>query len=482
MSGALNEQLDLDELLEGGMPAAKSQNGRCYEDRYEPCMIMGASMAATAVANSVVTYHGPGGCRMTLEHLRSDNIPNGLYTMILSSGLDQGDVIHGGSHKLYRLLNETTAYMAERLKGVKIVWLLTACAASIIGDDIVTAAKDAEKRTGLKVIPLDTPGFFGGFTKGFESVYCALVDNFAQPEGKIKDGNTINLLGPQLLGSKNWSWDYAEMIRLMEAAGIKINLVMTHKTDVDDVRDHYFKAAANYVLSPEAMTNFESQSQGNGMEIFGRDLVQPIGLANTEEWYLKIAERFGDLKKAKKQLNEDMKMVKNRLRMDYNASWVLHDASGKHCAVLGYAAHAAAVARYCLYDLNLRPVLIGLYGETPQAIKTARKQLVELENFLHPKIMENPTYHEWGVSLRDSAADFAIGMKQDRALAEGVGVPHLSLGGFYFLNQFNFVPWPYYGIRGSLSLLSEIARVLDAVKQEKQSWTGLSFIKPRQDT
>lgn len=60
---------------------------------------------------------------------------------------------------------------------------------------------------------------------------------------------------------------------------------------------------------------------------------------------------------------------------------------------------------------------------------------------------------------------------------EGLKIPHLSLGGYYFFNHFVFIPWPYFGILGNLHLLSEIARVTEDLKEEREGWIARSFIR-----
>jgi hypothetical protein len=91
--------------------------------------------------------------------------------------------------------------------------------------------------------------------------------------------------------------------------------------------------------------------------------------------------------------------------------------------------------------------------------------------------MENPSYLEWGEVLEDADVDFVIGQKQDRVLTEGLGLGHCALGGFYFLNQMDFVPWPATGYRGFLRLLTEVERTVQEVKYEKDVWTKLSPFK-----
>ena len=464
-------------LLKGNEESCKHQSERSYDDRFQPCMLMGAGMAATAIKDSLVTYHGPGGCRMSLEHLRSDNIPNGLFNMILYSGDDQSDVIFGGEAKLKRMLEETVPRMAFKHRA-KLIWLLTACGASIIGDDIHGIAQEAEKKTGLKIIPVDTPGFAGGYSQGMQKVYTALLDRFVSSDQDChRTEGVVNIVGPHLLGSKNWPWDYPEMIRMMNGAGITTNIVLTHKTDVNELNAKFMQAEANYILTSEELPDFEGKCQDLGIENWGNDLVLPIGIANTEEWMVAMATRFGNLKMARTQLEQDMKVLHDRTFMDYNSSWLLHDINGKHVAIYGNANWAAAMARFFLYDLNAKPVVIGLLGESTRAIEYAKKQLADVESSFHPQILKNPTFFEWGNALRDSDVDFSVGMKQDKVLTEGLGIPHISLGGFYFLNQWNMVPWPYFGIRGVLGLLSEIAKAVADVKNEKDSWKKLSYIK-----
>lgn len=446
---------------------------RDYIDKQQPCCHMGAVLAATMVENSVLIDHGVSGCAITATHMRSNNVPDGMYIPIIPTGVFEADLVHGGAKKIEKILAEIPDKFSK--KPPRLVWIITSCATSMVEDDIAGEGRKAEELYGYNVIALDTPGFHGGYSTGMDKVYTALVQRYAKETDKKKKGS-INIIAPHLMGSSNMINDMEEMLRLLKAADIEVNCILTYKTKIKEV-ERFFEAEANYLLSPEELPGFERMCEEMGMENWGADLILPLGLANTEEWYLTIAGKFGSIDKAKDQLQKDMDRVKRRLKADYNASWVFHSVDGKHAGVIGDAPFAIAMARHLYYDLNARPTVIALLGESERAIETTKKQLEEMSRYLDLEVYENPTYLEYGNAIKKAKVDFTVGQGQDKVLSEGLRIPQMSLGGFYFLSQTNFIPWPYFGILGSLALLTEIARGIEGFQFERESWIARSFIR-----
>ncbi|MBI4301961.1 MAG: hypothetical protein HY664_05100, partial [Chloroflexi bacterium] len=427
-----------------------------YVDRFEPGPIVGAEKALAGILGSFGIAHGVVGCTSLAMYMRGGGpVVDGYYSPLAGTGLQRVEIIHGQNEEL--LMRAIRYRWTRSGKTPRIGFILTTCASSIIEDDIRRVADQAEEELGIPFIAIDTAGFMGGFNRGAEWVWTAVMDRFAI---KAERQEGINIVGPQLMGSNNWPNDIQEILRLLRAADVKVNMPVFWNTPVEGLTQ-IANAEANYLLTSESFPDFEEKSNSLGLRVIGQDRPLPIGIHNTEEWYIALAREFGDVEKAKVQLQADMDRVARIMKGNYNASWALAGISGKHVGILGYANFAASLARALFYDLNLRPTVIGLWGETPESLERAEKLLEPMSELADFEVLENPSYYAYGQKLKEAEVDFSIGMMQDKALVEGLGIAHCRLSGFYFYNNFDFVPWPYFGVLGMLNLVSKIWNTLE---------------------
>lgn len=448
-------------------------------EEFRNCSLVGASQIAFGVKDSVVVFHGVVGCRTMIQHLQTDFTPDSVGISMVSTGFDENDVVSGGISKLTQTL-ERVARGKPRL-----IWVLTGCATALIGDDIVGAAARVEKNHGIPCIALNTPGTEGGLYHGADLALCAILDKFYLSRTKVNRSklNTVsaqkgvNILGPAMLGSRKWFWDLQEIKSLLESADIPVNLVLTHNTSFQDLVGNFTRAEANLWLTGEELPGFQQRCEQLGIPQWGQDKILPLGVANTEEWFLAVAQAFGDVKKAQARLEQDQHQVTGILKGNFNASWVLNSVSGKRAGVLASAGFAAALVRFLFYDLNIRPVVVGLFADSKAAMERAKDQLLPLLEFCDLKVLENPSYFEYGKALKENEVHCAVGQRYERVLVEGMKIPHLALGGAYFFNSFQFVPWPYMGVRGLLSLLSEMGELMERMFHDKEGWQNNSFIE-----
>lgn len=457
---------------EGAVMLRIAKKLTAIQDKFELGVLDGFVLAATSVRDSVVVYHGPRGCSMTLEHIRGDNCPDGCNVPIVSTSVEEGEVIHGDSGKMKAALRKGADVAQKR--GLRFAWFVDNCATSMIADDMDGVAGSVAEEAGIPIIVADTPRFLGGPCRGGQMASALFLEQFASPTTK---NGSLNLLGPHFMGSKSWPWDVREMLRLLQAAEVPVNTTLTFLNTVED-GEGFGRAQAAYPLFNEDVSpELAGQLDRLGVETWGSDLPLPIGITNTEEWYIALAERFGNVEKAKEQLHADMERVKSRLRGDYNASWVFHDISSKQVGIYGTAPFATALARSLYYDFNAVPRVVALIAETEGAFQRSLNLLADMGKYVDVEVLQNPTYFEYGNALKRASVDFAIGQAQDHILVEGLDIPQISLGGLGFMNNYSFVPWPQYGILGTLQLLSELARALEAHKYEKEGWKALSFIR-----
>lgn len=429
-----------------------------YKDLMKPGSFVGSTLTASGIKNALIIFHGISGCNIEAVHFRSDQIPGGSYVPIIPTGLNEADCIQGGNEKLLSTLRDSINQAIARNKPPEIVFVLTSDATSIVGDDIKTAAKVVEEETGVKIIALDTPGFAGGLVHGTDIALSELLHSFSI--NNSDKNNSINLISPHLMGSKNWTNDTDEIIRLLEGAGIQVNLNMSRKLDLKDI-SRFAESKFNYILSSEELVNFEKICSDLNSEIIKEILPLPVGIANTEEWLLAFAKKYGNVKKAKETLIKDQKFIQKQLRFNYNFSWMSTLMHGKKCGILAHAKFGASLARCLLWDFGIIPKVIGLIAETDRAIEEAIELLKPIENQAEFTVLINPSYFDYGNCLKQSEVDFAIGSIHDKPLCVGHKIPHLSLCGFNFFNQYNFIPYPNFGIKGTLGLLTELSALME---------------------
>lgn len=437
-----------------------------YQDRYAPGPMLGAVKTAAGIRNTFTFLHGVDGCTFAANQLRSGGpVVAGNYMPVEADGIQRSEVVLGNNEEMVTKLILREVKKQRTMPGL--IFILTSCATSIIHEDLQMVADTVSQETGATVIPIDTGGYLGGFNYGSEQVWCAILQRYVPEAPATQQG--INLIGPHLMGSRNWPNDIKEIERLLTAAEVPVNATMFRTMNVKDL-PRIGQAAHNYILSCEDFPDYERKCAELGMPRWGEDLVLPLGMKNTEEWYLAIARQFGNQEKAKAQLNQDMDLVRSQMRGNYNATWALQAFSGKHVAILGFAPFAAALARSVFYDFNMRPNLVGLFAETPGGLRRAEEQLKPLDGLCDMEVLENPSYFDWIEKVKEAQVEMVLGMRYDHALARGAGIPHRSLGGWYFYNMFNFVPWPYMGIRGMLYLTGELWEVTQGVLSADDLW------------
>ena len=449
-----------------------------YKDLMSPGSFVGATLTASGIKNALIIFHGISGCNIEATHFRSDQIPGGCYVPVIPTGLNEADCIQGGVEKLLSTLRVSINQAKARNKTPEIVFILTSDATSITGDDIKTAARVVEEETGVNIIALDTSGFAGGLVYGTDIALAEILRKFQVKSSENSAKNKINLIAPYLSGSKNWTNDTDEIIRLLAGAGIETNLNLCRNFNIKKIIE-FSEAKYNYNFSSEELINFEKLCTDLNSEIIRENLPLPVGVANTEEWLLKMAEKLGNIDEAKDILLKDSKFVQKQLRFNYNFSWMSTLMYGKRCGILAHAKFGASLARCMLWDFGVIPKVIGLISETDRATEEALELLEKIKNQAEFTVLINPSYFDYGNHLVKAEVDFAIGSIQDKPLCIGHKIPHLSLAGFNFFNQYNFIPWPNFGIRGILGLMTELSAVAEEAFYLKKSISDNNYERNR---
>ncbi len=163
------------------------------------CVYCGARVVLNPITDAYHIIHGPIGCASYTWDLRG-SLTSGdeTFRTSFSTDLNEKDIIFGGEKKLSKAIDE----IVEK-HGPKLIFIYATCVVGVIGDDIEAVARTAEKKHGIRVIPVQSSGFAGNKSSGYKAACHAILDLIGNKKETIK-GNHINFLGDFNLAGEVW--------------------------------------------------------------------------------------------------------------------------------------------------------------------------------------------------------------------------------------------------------------------------------------
>jgi nitrogenase molybdenum-cofactor synthesis protein NifE len=147
---------NLDKLTEGGCSSDRADKV-CRSRGGESCAFDGAMIVLQPIADTAHIVHGPiACCGNSWEGRGSLSTKGDLHRMGFTTDMSEMDIIYGSEKKLYKAILQT----AESVKP-KAIFVHATCVSGLIGEDIEAVCREAETELGIRVIPVNAPGFVG---------------------------------------------------------------------------------------------------------------------------------------------------------------------------------------------------------------------------------------------------------------------------------------------------------------------------------
>ncbi len=348
------------------------------------CRLFGAIKALGTLKRCAILVHGPKGCVYHINYIlgmRGDR-PSQVY----STCLEEHDVIFGAEDHLREAIEEL-----DRTSVFDVIAVLSCCASSIIGEDVASAAREAQTRA--RVIGIAAGGFEGDFRQGQQETLRSLVDAMAVRFDEIVP-RSVNLVGVLRSGP-----DLKELISLLNRRGISVISVLPAGASVHDI-ERMGSAALNLVLCESSgIDAAELLHQRFGTPYRIADL--PIGSRATTLFSSQIEEALGMSHPAEDRDTPDIPSLPMR-----------------RIAIIGGPTRAVAFTRF-LKELGLEPQLIVLDFDTG-----TREKLQELTE---SEILIEPDQELLVRKLREKEVDLILGGMLERSLAAMLGIEHFDM-------------------------------------------------------
>lgn len=313
------------------------------------CSVSQAACMVILIQDAAVISHGPVGCSSCFHEYAFTyrvnsplrNVENPTQRRIFSTNLQETDTVYGGAQKLADGIRE----VYDRTHS-NAVFVLTTCAAGIIGDDVESVCNEAEEELGVPVVPVYCEGFRSRiWTTGFDASYHSIARKLVKPPRERRPDviNVINFWGSDIFS--DW----------FEAFGAKPNYITPYSTVENLARSS--ESAASIQICP-TLGSYLGAALEQEFGVPEIKTAPPYGIAQTDRWFRelgKILHKENEAEKLiaakKEEYLPKIEALKEKLR-------------GKTAYVTGGAAHGHALLSV-LGELGMEAVGASIFHHDP---------------------------------------------------------------------------------------------------------------------
>jgi len=423
-----------------------------------PCSIA-AMHSASAIPRVIpITHCGPGCADKQFVNLAMYNAWQGAGygggAVVPSTNASEREVVFGGAERLHELIAATQTVLDADLFVV-----VTGCISDLVGDDIGAVVRDfATAET--PVAYAETGGFRGNNFTGHELVSQAIIEQIVGEAVRPRRAGLVNVWSLLPYHNPFWRGDLVEIKRLLEGAGLEVNILFGHHSEGLPEWRRIPEAQFNLVLSPWLGLATARLLEKKYGQPFLHVPVLPIGAKASADLIRQVVA-FAGLDPAPAEAfiaaeERDYYHYLQDFTTFYAEYWWGLPAK---FAVFADSAYALALSKFLVTQLGLIPGLLVITDNPPEADRAAiSAEFATLAEDVAAEVwFEEDSYR---IHQRLRATDFGskppilLGTTWERDIAKEMRAPLIEVS---FPTTYEVVlSRSYVGYRGALTLLEKI--------------------------
>jgi nitrogenase molybdenum-iron protein beta chain len=433
------------------------------------CALGGALFTLRALPRTIPIIHASAGCGFNIQNAGNPGAGylGGGYcggAAWSSSNVVEREIVFGGNDRLGEQIKTTLELMDGDLYVV-----VTGCMVEMIGDDVKAVTAEFAD-CDVPVVAIPTPSFKGNSYDGYDMVLEGLF-RFYMKRGLEKCADTVNLLGLVPGQDAFYKGNLAEIKRLLEKLGLRVNTFFGEGETLENLRNAS-EASLNIVLS----NAYGVKPAQAFKEIHGTPYISlplPIGAAQTEEFLKTVAEVLH----ISRDIADEIIRHEEARYYDYleRVADIYNDIDlQRYAVVVGDLNYAPAVSRFLADELGWLPRLAVVTDFVDdRQTETISDRFQNWESGIAPLVkfdtdtssIQRYLPQAWKQSENERYYDsfsptVLIGSVFERDLAAKYGFPLLALS-FPVTNRV-ILNQTYAGYNGGLALASDLLSVLVA--------------------
>lgn len=331
---------------------------------------LGAMQTVVAIPKALPILHSGPGCGDMVSGFfqRSKGYAGGSTTPC--SNFSEKEVVFGGVNRLRELVDNSYKILNSDLQVI-----FTGCTAGIVGDDVQSVAEEFRDQ-GKPIVYVESPGFKSNNYVSHSVVVNAIIDQYVsqyEDESTFRSQkNTVNVFASIPYQDMFWRGNLDEYKRLLEAIGLKVNILFGDRSRGVKEWQSIPKANFNILVSPWYGKDIVDHLK----DIYGQPYVQypniPIGAGETEKFLNKVVsfaiEQGADINEV-----EARKFIKKEsdayyAQLEDLATFLLEFRYGlpNHAHIIHDAGYVLGLSKFLINETGVIPKEQFIVDDTPE--------------------------------------------------------------------------------------------------------------------
>lgn len=327
---------------------------------------LGAMQSVVAIKRGVPILHSGPGCGTKITKLIGQGEGYAGGSSIPCSNTEEKDVVFGGEKRLKEVIDGSLKVLDGDLYVV-----LTGCTSAIVGDDVGGVVSEYQDED-VPIVYVEGGGFKSNNYVSHSKVVNAIIDQYVdkfKKDTEIEEG-LVNLFATVPYQDPYWNGNLEELKRLLEAIGLKVNVLFGNESGgVDEwktIPNAQFNILVNAWAGVEIVKHLKIK--------YGTPFIQfpylPIGGIETSRFLRKVAD-FGNLDKDKVEAFISKEEVKYYSHIEKTADFMLEFRYGipRRVYSIADATYSLGFSKFLLNELGIIPGKQFIIDNTPDKYK-----------------------------------------------------------------------------------------------------------------
>lgn len=331
---------------------------------------LGAMQTVVAIPKALPILHSGPGCGDMVSGFfqRSKGYAGGSTTPC--SNFSEKEVVFGGVNRLRELVDNSYKILNSDLQVI-----FTGCTAGIVGDDVQSVAEEFRDQ-GKPIVYVESPGFKSNNYVSHSTVVNAIIDQYVsqyEDESTFRSQkNTVNVFASIPYQDMFWRGNLDEYKRLLEAIGLKVNILFGDRSEGVKEWQSIPKANFNILVSPWYGKDIVDHLQN----VYGQPYVQypniPIGANETEKFLNKVAsfakEQGADINEVEVKRFIKRESDAYYAQLEDLATFLLEFRYGlpNHAHIIHDAGYVLGISKFLINETGVIPKEQFIVDDTPE--------------------------------------------------------------------------------------------------------------------